>query len=297
MAIIIKIILTVSYSIYSLLFWNCEMPEVKAVHKNIAYGTHQKQKLDIIVPPVEGLHPVLIYIHGGGFISGDKSYVERICRVYANRGFLVFNINYRLIPENKFPSQLQDISDAVRWIITNHQKYDGEMEHVIIAGDSSGAYLASWYACGVTEPGLVISAGINEFIPIKNIKGLVLFYGAYDLDEVMKGSFPLKGLLIPGFLGKNMLQREGFQIASPAKHIAHAFPPAFLCAGEKDPLYGESVGMSRKLNDNGVICEILLFSGKEHPEAGHGFLNFYKKSCSKIAMDRSLKFMNDRMSE
>lgn len=291
MLYILKLILRFSYFLYRIFYWNTNLPKVKKVFKNVCYGEGKLNKLDVIIPEGDGIFPVIIYIHGGGFISSDKKNFTRICRYYAENGFVVFNVNYRLVPEYKYPAQLQDITDAIGWIKNNCRAYEGDISKVFLAGDSSGAYLASWYACANNNERLVSDVGIANFTRLESIAGIVLFYGAYDIETVMKGNFPLKDKIIPAYLGKYFDDPKTLETASPARFVTNKFPRAFLCCSENDPLFKETKNLYNKIRDANVYAQKLFFSKGEYREAGHGFLNFYKEEYSKIAFEKSLKFI------
>ena len=102
-----------------------------------------EHKLDIYYKEDEKLKPILIDIHGGGFISNDKELNHLFGNYMAQNGFVVFNINYRLAyPKYNVFDQVMDINDAIRWIIINAQNYGGNTNEIYIAGHSSGGVLA-----------------------------------------------------------------------------------------------------------------------------------------------------------
>jgi acetyl esterase/lipase len=278
-------------TLFRALFYNRHLPEVAAVHKNLPYGPHPSQMLDVIQPSGDGSHPVGVYVHGGGFCVGDKESYNRICRTFADKGTLIFNINYRLSPRFQFPAQMQDIASAIQWITEHAESYGGDPSRLFLMGDSAGAHLASWYAAAVNKPELFEVTGIAEWVPAETIKGLLLFYGSYDIETAMQRNFPMVKTLMSAFMGKVPLAAEKIQSASPARHISSRYPATFLCAGEPDPLFLESKAMEKILKEKGVRCKSLFFSRSDFPEAEHGFLNFYKRPCSQMAMKKALRFI------
>ncbi|MEW5735976.1 MAG: alpha/beta hydrolase [Thermodesulfobacteriota bacterium] len=91
----------------------------------------------------QSLLPVLLYIHGGGFTICSKDTHRGIARAYAHHGkMVVFNVNYRLAPRNKFPAALADACLAYRWIVQNAERYGGDPRRIVIAGESAGGNLA-----------------------------------------------------------------------------------------------------------------------------------------------------------
>ena len=103
--------------------------------------------LDIYYPEQsQGNLPVIIDIHGGGWMYGDKELNKIYCMNLAQRGFLVFNISYRLVPSVTVNEQLQDIAYALRWISENMKDYPCDAENIMLTGDSAGGQLAAYSA-------------------------------------------------------------------------------------------------------------------------------------------------------
>ncbi len=89
--------------------------------------------------------PVIIDIHGGGWMYGDKELYSHYNMALAGRGFAVVGMNYRLAPEDAFPAAFIDVNRAATWVAANAQKYSLDTDNVFILGDSAGGHLASWY--------------------------------------------------------------------------------------------------------------------------------------------------------
>lgn len=275
----IKILLNSSYFILNLFYWNRNRPRVGKIIRNLRYGTRRHQRLDVILPPSGERPPVLVYVHGGSFISNDKRNYTRICCEYAATGFTVFNINYGLAPKHKYPSQLEDLDEALAWIGNNRDRYGCDADRMVLAGDSAGAYLAAQYTAIGCRPG--------------SVQGLALFYGSYDLARAADSGFPLMGRVLAATFGSGKDDPAVMDEASPIRHIPENFPPVFLSAGRQDPLYPESVRFAEKLKDRGVPVRTLFFTGDDYPKTGHGFLNFYRTDASRAAMKESIAFLKD----
>ena len=100
-------------------------------------------RLDIVRPKTQsGLLPVLMYIHGGGFALCSKDTHRGLGLIYAARGYLVFNINYRLSPKFPFPAALEDVAAAYQWIVEYAAACGGDPNRIIVSGESAGANLA-----------------------------------------------------------------------------------------------------------------------------------------------------------
>lgn len=275
----IKALLNSSYFILNILYWNRNKPRVGKILKNLRYGDRRHQKLDIILPPAPDKPPVLVYVHGGSFISNDKRNFTRICCEYAAAGFAVFNINYGLAPKYQYPSQLGDLTAALSWIGDNRDRFGCDADRMILAGDSAGAYLVAQYVAVRRRP--------------DSIRGLVLFYGSYDIARAAVSGFPLMSKVLTAMFGSGKDDPAVMEDVSPTRHIPEDFPPVFLSAGWKDPLYPESVRFAEQLSSCGISGKTLFFSGDEYPKTGHGFLNFYRTKAARLAMEESIRFIKD----
>lgn len=278
--------------------YNASPPKVGSYETGIKYGPFTKQSVDIARPQDDPPYPILIWLHGGGFLAGDKSLYKNVSRSYAHHGYLVFNANYRLGPRWKFPAQIQDAARIIHWAVDRAERYGGDPANVFIAGDSAGAYLASFYASAVYRPSLFDLIGITQIAPKEAIRGLLLFYGLYDLKFLMESDFPPVRLLFESLVGKKdkTLDRAYIaEMASPLRQLDVDFPPCFISAGEGDPVFPQSAALVEVLAKKGVAHTSLFFSKTDHPEAGHAFLNFHRKRCAKAAMAASLEFLAERI--
>ena len=107
-------------------------PRVGWAIRNVPYGEDRKNRLDILVPRDVSSPPVVIYFHGGGWISGTKIDRRRICREIAHNGHLVFNVDYRLAPKYRYPFQMVDVARAVLWVSGNASRYGGDELVVVL---------------------------------------------------------------------------------------------------------------------------------------------------------------------
>ncbi|RJP28342.1 MAG: alpha/beta hydrolase [Actinobacteria bacterium] len=269
---------------------------VKEVIRNVPYvdGAHRLQRLDITIPYAEPPLPILVYIHGGAWMNGDKSTYRRICALYAQAGFVVFNVNYRLTPKYCYPVQMQDTASAVRWVYHNCSAYGGDPSRIFLAGDSAGSHLASWYAAAAGDDALPEATGIREMIPAESLRGLLLFYGAYDMDAMLGTGFPFIKVFYRACFGEDAEAcRMKADITSPLRHITAGYPPAFITCGGSDPLLPESRAFSLALGELGVQHRDLYFTKPEFPYVNHGFLNFYFFKSSRVAMRESIVFLKE----
>ena len=280
-----------------MLILNAFPPSVSEVVSDIPYGRESSQQaLDIVVPKGDPPWPVLVYIHGGGFHEKDKRDYSYMVGRFAREGFVVFNINYRLAPRHKFPYAFQDVCRAIRWAYDNAGRYGGDGHRMFLAGDSTGAHLASMYAAAIQSRELMSSLSMEEGIPPEHLKGLLLFYGVYDLDTVLETGFPTIDMLCHGFFGSDpQVYKARAEIASPMRHVTKSFPPALLISGEKDGLHPQSIAFEKCLTEAGVPHRALFFSRERYPLAlhSHGFASFPFLRCARIAMKEAYAFLDE----
>lgn len=145
------------------------------VHKGYKYGEHPLQTLDVYQPSqvlMGAKNPILIFIHGGGYISGDKVNYANLGNYFAKQGYLTVVADYRLAPEYIWPSGAEDIARIIAWAIKYAPQYNADRNNIFLMGHSAGASHVSDY--GITK-----AVGAPE----AKIRGLILVSGpAYDLS-------------------------------------------------------------------------------------------------------------------
>lgn len=140
------------------------------VTPDVAYGSDPRHRVDIYTPVTASdvPRPVLVFIHGGGFIRGDKSERANLAHAFAQEGFVVLLPNYRLAPQHRWPAGAQDISALLRWWAAAAEDFGADPSRVVLGGESAGAAhvaaaslvgrLRDWSAC---QPvGVVLVSGV-----------------------------------------------------------------------------------------------------------------------------------------
>ncbi len=158
--------------------------------KDIAYDTAELTKGDLyyrkdILNDGKN-HPVILYFHGGGFIMGDKKCRVSISEFYANEGYFVFCVNYRMPPEAVFPKYAVDCVNAANYINVLAEKYNIDLNNIVVTGDSSGGYTAAYLEAIACNPDLCEKLDCPQLNV--NFKGTMLMCGIYDLEVLLKGT-------------------------------------------------------------------------------------------------------------
>ena len=239
---------------------------------------------DIHVPEGEGPFPILVYFHGGGWISGSPKSHRKICHRFAEAEFLVFNVDYALAPENPFPQGFDECCESVRWVVANAEKYNGDSNRLSVGGDSAGGNLTAACAASLADDSEV------------DIKKILLIYGVFDFLSMGETSDVLVDtdadlmteMMIGSYLG---LERDEAVLSDPRVspiHVSDKLPPAHILCGTLDGLMAGSKIFAEKLNSQGIENEEFYYENMPH-----GFLHFedfFPESTQ--AIDRMVAFLN-----
>lgn len=265
-------------------------------HSNLPYtaAPNSKQYLDVYYPEtVQGKLPILVYIHGGGAVGGDKLMYRRYCTQWAREGYAVFNVNYRLAPQPSEVIQLSDILTAVDWISENCHRYHGDGENIVLAGDSAGAYLAALTANVYTNSLHAEQLGVKPTLPPHKLKGVLLLCGLYDLESAANCKFPGVRSLVELVIGeKDLRAYRDFAKISVTRNLSTHYPPTFISSGEVDWFYEESAAFIKALRQQQVLVDSLIFPKTER-KAFHGFPFLPKLATAKLCQRRAKDFLRE----
>ncbi len=171
-------LLTKSQRLYANLHESAPYAGVR-LHEDMAYGPAARHRLDIFEPDDSvALRPVLFYVHGGGFVRGDKKspglpYFHNIGVWAARRGFLGVNTTYRLATTDPAPAAQDDVCAALDWVRQNAAAYGGDAKRIVIMGHSAGAVLVADLVARMGEDtrgvvGAIVGSGYYDFARMKN---------------------------------------------------------------------------------------------------------------------------------
>jgi len=235
-------------------------PEDICRFDDIVYGDSKTEQILDVYRPKDAAGkklPVIVSIHGGAWVYGDKNLYQFYCMSLAQRGFAVVNFTYRLAPENTFPAQLEDVSLVFEWICNNSAKYNMDSEEVYALGDSAGAHLLALYSCCLANPSY---AAQFTFIKSKAIKpkAIALNCGVYKARE--KNINGLKDLI-----GKDNITESDLNIISVFPHITNNFPPVFVMTCFGDFLKDQALELAKKLMENKVPFTLKVYGNTKKP--------------------------------
>lgn len=227
--------------------------------KNINYidDNTEEHKLDIYYKKTNNKKPILINIHGGGFISSYKELDYLFCNYMAQNEFVVFNINYRLAyPKYNVFDQIDDVSNAVKWVIENAKKYEGNINEMYIVGHSAGAVLATIEAMLCNDEQMKKDYNVERNY---NYKGLILDCGVMHL---YKKSFAYWGM-------RNMIFPKGYKNTNKYKHLIFenkniSLPKTLLITNEKDELKEMTYYFKDILDKNNINNKLIDQNNEGH---------------------------------
>jgi acetyl esterase len=215
--------------------------------------------------PAAGPLPVLVYVHGGGWVWNSIDTHDRLMREYAAAGgCAVVGPDYSLSPEAAFPQALEECAAVIRWIASEGAAWGLDPARIVVGGDSAGANLAMGAALLLreTDPGL-------------KLRGLLLNYGVFDADldtptyrEFADGYFLTREKM--RFYWECYCPRPADRLnplAAPLRADLRGLPPVLLHIAELDVLAAENHAMAARLKDASVPLEFKTFPG-----TAHGFL-------------------------
>ncbi|MGK3149683.1 alpha/beta hydrolase [Staphylococcus shinii] len=237
---------------------------------NITYGTGTpNSRLDILTPTEldsDNKLPVIFWMHGGGFIAGDKQYKNPLLSKIAEQGYIVVNVNYALAPDNKYPTQLHQIDQAVKFIKRNKHELPMDFDQVIFGGDSAGAQLSSQYTAIQTNKSLREDMSFEQQFEADQLKAAIFFGGFYDMKTVKATEFPRIQLFMESYTGKRDWEQQFKYISemSTINQVTKDYPPTFLSVGDADPFYSQNISFYKKLKSLDVPVDKLFFDGSHN---------------------------------
>lgn len=274
-----------------------EIPQEVEYVRDIRYGVNKKyHMMDICWPKELDGHkvdakrdklPVIVSVHGGGYVYGSKEVYQFYAASLAKQGFAVINYNYRLAPKYKFPAPLEDLNEVLIWLLEHHMEYPLEPEKVFLVGDSAGAQIASQYGAMYSNKEYGEVMGIA--VPKITLMGLGLCCGTYDLKKKSEEVVGKKGVL-QDYLGKETQKHS--EKLNVLKYITAEYPPVYLFSSQGDFLVGECKSMAEFLRSRGVTCGYKIYGNEQ---TGHVFHVDMRDSFGEEANREQLVFFKELM--
>jgi acetyl esterase/lipase len=248
-----------------------------SVDSDIQYGDDGGPLLLDVYQPADSdtPHPAVLMIHGGDWTGGNKSSLASESRVLAQQGFVAFNLNYRLAGtdgEPGYPSQVNDVTAAYRWVLKNGSRYHADTDHVGVVGASAGGHLAA-----------MLATTVNAQSQLAPIDAVVSLSGPMDLSHLVHrivklfpcAAGPVTKCAIAPRLGDGLRKLLGCDLgscpnsllarASPVSHVSADSPPFFIANGTTELVPAEQAKlMAKQLRKHHVPTRLDLVPGSAH---------------------------------
>lgn len=230
--------------------------------KDIFYleDNNLEHQLDVYLRNDGKRKPILIDIHGGGFISHDKSVNRLFGNAMAEKGYVVFNINYRLAyPTYNVFNQIIDIDAAVKWIINHADDYNADVERIYIAGHSSAGVEAVAEGLLTVDSAMLKDFAIDD--KVYRYKGIIIDCGLMYFYKKSIAYWGMRNMVFPkGYLKDKRYQYLRFEDNNALSKL----PPIVLITNEKDELKGMTYYFKGVLDNVGVRNCLIDDGGEGH---------------------------------
>jgi len=233
--------------------------------RNLAFadGGGRELALDLYVPTNVEKPPLVLWIHGGGWIVGDK----RKCRTcwLVPRGYAVANVNYRLLKTAIYPAQIHDVKAAIRWLRANQEKYGYDASRIGATGASAGGHLAALLGTSADVEELEGSLGkhtdrssrVQAVVSISGFSDIATSYAANPAPRIVK------------LLGGTPDEKpEKSDLASPVRFVGAGDAPLLLVHGADDPIVDpqQAVQLHRAYEEAGLDSSLVMIPETKHQD-------------------------------
>ncbi len=235
-------------------------------------------KADLYIPRTAGPHPGVLVVHGGAWKMGTRAQLSGVAQLLAKAGFSTVAISYRLAPQSKFPAQIEDCKEAVRWMREHAADLKLDPTRVGGFGYSAGAQLVALLGTTDAEDGL---EGVDDPRGLPSTRLQAVVGGGTPCDF---RAFPIDEQWLGFWLGGSRREvPDQYRLASPAAFVSADDPPMFFFHGEKDDLVPLNLpqGMCECMKGAGCSAELYVV-----PQIGHT-----AAAMDRTAVEKSIEFL------
>lgn len=258
---------------------------------------YEQNKLDIVYPKQNPNGKTIFWTHGGAFVGGDKSDVDKYTTMLASYGYTVINLNYELAPSAKYPAPVIQISDAYNFIKENYKKYKIPLDRVFFGGDSAGAQASAQFINIQCNEKYSKQVNIKPVLNKHTIRGVLLYCGPYEFKAFLESKKFLTrfifGNIGEAYFGvKDWGDSKEVNDASLSNHITSEYPPVFITDGNENSFEEQGRKFANSLKNNGVEV-IDLFYSKNEAILKHEYQFILNTKQGKNTFDKTLEFLEE----
>ena len=260
---------------------------------------HKQNNYDIYYPKnSDKAVPVLIWVHGGGYVSGDKAGVKEFAtKVAADTHVAVVSMNYEPAPASQYPNQVTQVDELVQQLKKDKDKRL-DLSNVLFGGDSAGAQIALQYVTIQTNEEYAKEMNIKQSMAPETIKGTISYCGPVDLQQTAKQQsdnrfmrFFVKTVAWSLLGQKDWKTDDRLFQASLVDHVTKNFPPTFITDGNAYSFQEQGIVLENKLKELQVPVEGLFYKD-EKKEISHEYQFDYSLPESKECYEQTVTFIN-----
>jgi acetyl esterase/lipase len=257
--------------------------------------------IDLVIPDGPGPHPLVVWVHGGGWHFGDRSYPLPYLEMLASRGFAGASLDYPLAPGARYPAAPRQVNEALRYLVEQAADDRIDPHRIVLAGDSAGAQLAAEVAALITNPAYAASTTLIPALGPEQLRGALLFCGIYDPPALVDADRMFSAVLGSAMWSltgtREWWSSEACRLMTVVDHVTAQFPPTLLAAGSHDPLTRrQHPSMAARLREHGVLLEEFC-PGDDARPINHEFQFWLDTPEAAEALERSIAFLSRVFSE
>lgn len=236
----------------------------------------------------------IIWVHGGFFIAGSKEGVSNVSTCLAEKGFTVLAINYVLAPEYKYPSQLRQLDDAIKFFTESCSDID--TSRIILAGDSAGGQIVSQYVALVNSRQLQTDLGFTPYVTPDRLAAMALVSAPIDVG-MLYGHVKKLDKLLPifgrAFYGKSKwFNHNKFKSCHTYDYLTDTIPPTFLTDGNNVSFETQNKRLGERLKALNVPVQELFFDKTTDGEVNHEYIFCLSTKAAQNGFNALLNFLN-----
>ncbi len=272
-------------------------PHITQIENQSYHSGDKDARLDVFYPDNTTTQlPTIVWVHGGGWVSGNKDQVDNYMKILAGHGFTAVSVNYTIAPEKQYPTPIIQLNEALSYLQQdgNAKRLHVDDHNIVMAGDSAGSQIVAQMANIITSQKYANEIGIQPNLSPDRLKGLLLNCGAYDLAlPDYNGEFgSFLNTVLWAYSGtKDFLHDPRLKTASVANYLTDKFPPSFITAGNVDPLLAQSTELAQRLKDLNVPTDTLFYTPEHQPKLNHEYQFVLDNADGQNALTRMVEFV------
>lgn len=269
-----------------------------SIRRDLEYPSGDgRNRYDLYMPEKqEGASPVIVWVHGGAFVAGDKSGVENWAVMLAGEGYTVAALNYEWAPEIAYPGQVRQVEECIAEL--KRQQDMGlsiDMSQVVLAGDSAGAHIAAQVGLLASNEEYENLLGVTSAIEREELKGMLLYCGPYNVEKILRVDNKVLQFFASRigwalFGDKDWDDGDMIDTTTIKDYVTENYPPTFIADGNTGSFEQEGRELAQVLEEKGVAVQSLFFE-ESHGQINHEYQFDLTSKEGKDTYERTVSFL------